>query len=109
MSISAIAKHFGEIDTTMWSIFNHQIEKAMNKQFDLSKLIKMNVDETAIKRGYNYVTKFTDADTGDVIFVTEGRKQETFGKLYEWLFEHMGDPNYIKQFVMDMSKSYKAG
>lgn len=109
MSISAIAKHFGEIDTTMWSIFNYQIEKAMKKQFDFSKLIKINVDETAIKRGHNYVTIFTDGDTGDVIFVTEGRKQETFGKLYEWLFEHMGDPNYIKQFVMDMSKSYKAG
>lgn len=109
MSMSAVAKHLGEIDTTMWSIFNYQIEKAKANQLDFSRLKKICVDETATKRGHNYVTIFSDAESGDVAFVTDGRKQETFGMLYEQLFEHMGDPNNIEQFIMDMSKSYKAG
>lgn len=109
MSMSAVAKHLGEIDTTMWSIFNYQIEKAKATQLDFSKLKKICVDETATRRGHNYVTIFSDAESGDVAFVTDGRKQETFGMLYEQLFEHMGDPNNIEQFIMDMSKSYKAG
>ena len=109
MSMSAVAKYLGEIDTTMWSIFTYQIEKAKAKQLDFSELRKICVDETATKRGHNYVTIFSDGESGDVVFVTEGRKQETFGMLYEQLFEHMGDPNNIRQFIMDMSKSYKAG
>lgn len=109
MSMSAVAKHLGEIDTTMWSIFNYQIEKAKATQLDFSKLKKICVDETATRRGHNYVTIFSDGESGDVAFVTDGRKQETFGLLYEQLFEHMGDPNNIEQFIMDMSKSYKAG
>ncbi len=109
MSMSAVAKHLGEIDTTMWSIFNYQIEKAKATQLDFSTLKKICVDETATRRGHNYVTIFSDGESGDVLFVTDGRKQETFGMLYEQLFEHMGDPNNIEQFIMDMSKSYKAG
>ena len=109
MSMSAVAKHLGEIDTTMWSIFNYQIEKAKATQLDFSKLKRICVDETATRRGHNYVTIFSDGESGDVAFVTDGRKQETFGLLYEQLFEHMGDPNNIEQFIMDMSKSYKAG
>ena len=109
MSMSAVANHLGEVDTTMWRIFNYQIEKAKSNQLDLSEMTQVCVDETATKRGHNYVTIFSDAATGNVAFVTEGRKQETFGLLYEHLFEYMGDPNYIKEFIMDMSKSYRAG
>lgn len=109
MSVSAAAKHLGEVDTTLWSIFHYQIEQAKKKQLDFSEVRRICVDETASKRGHNYVTIFSDADSGDVLYATEGRTQESFAGLYSELFEHMGDPNYITQFIMDMSKSYKAG
>ena len=86
-----------------------QIEKAKKMQLNFSEVKRICVDETASKRGHNYITIFSDADSGDVLFVTEGRTQETFGLFYSELFNHMGDPNYIKQFIMDMSKSYKSG
>ena len=109
MSVSAAAKYVGEVDTTLWSIFHYQIAKARENQLDFSTTRRVCVDETAIKRGHNYVTIFSDADSGDIMFVTEGRTRETFGSFYQELYEHMGDPNYVKQFIMDMSKSYKAG
>lgn len=109
MSVSVAAKYLGEVDTTLWSVLNYQITKAREKQLDFSLTRRVCVDETAIKRGHNYVTIFSDADSGDVMFVTEGRTRETFGSFYQELYEHMGDPNYIKQFIIDMSKSYKAG
>ncbi len=109
MSVSAIAKQLGEVDTTLWSIFHYQIEQAKKKQLNFSEVRRICVDETASKRGHNYVTIFSDADSGDVLYATEGRTQESFAGLYSELFEHMGDPNYINQFIMDMSKSYKAG
>ncbi len=109
MSISAVAKQLEEVDTTLWSIFHYQIEQAKKKQLDFSEVRRICVDETASKRGHNYVTIFSDADSGDVLYATEGRTQESFAGLYSELFNYMGDPNYIKQFIMDMSKSYKAG
>jgi transposase len=109
MSMSAVAAKLGEIDTTLWRIFNYRVSAAMEKQMDLSEVRTICVDETARKRGHNYVTIYSDVDTGNIIFVTEGRSKESFGQLYEHLFEHMGDPNYITRFSMDMSKSYKAG
>ena len=109
MSVSAAAKKLGETDTTLWNIFHYQLAKAREKQLDFSAARRICVDETAIKRGHNYVTIFSDGDSGDVMYVTEGRAKETFGSFYQELFSHMGDPNYIRQFIMDMSKSYKAG
>lgn len=109
MSVSAAAKKLGETDTTLWNIFHYQIAKAREKQLDFSATRRVCVDETATKRGHAYVTIFSDADRGDVMYVTEGRTKESFGQFYQELFNHMGDPNYIRQFIMDMSKSYKAG
>src|SRR5215210_5639602 len=68
MSVSAVAKHLGEVDTTLWSIFHYQIEQAKKKQLDFSAVRRICVDETASKRGHNYVTIFSDADSGDVLF-----------------------------------------
>ncbi len=79
MSVSAVAKQLGEVDTTLWSIFHYQIEQAKQKQLDFSEVRRICVDETASKRGHNYVTIFSDADSGDVLYVTEGRTQESFG------------------------------
>jgi hypothetical protein len=50
---------------------------------DFSKLKKICVDETATRRGHNYVTIFSDGESRDVAFVTDVRKQENFGMLCE--------------------------
>ena len=109
MSVSAVAKKLGEVDTTLWNIFHYQIARARKSQLDFSQTRRVCVDETASKRGHNYVTVFSDVDSGDVLFVMEGRGKETFGLFYQELYAYMGDPNYITEFIMDMSKSYKAG
>ena len=109
MSVSAIAKEIGEVDTTIWSVLNYYIPKAIAKQLDLSATKRIGVDETSNKPGHSYTTIFTDSDTKKVIFVTQGKDQETFGAFYQEMFQHMGEPNNIEQISMDMSKSFIAG
>jgi transposase len=109
MSMSAVAKELGESDSTLWRVFNYYVNKAMEEQMNLEGVRRISVDETAVKRGHNYITIFTDMDSGDVILVEEGRKKEVFGNLYGWLFDKGGHPGKIELFSMDMSKSYKAG
>src|ERR1700691_2857283 len=109
MSMSAVSNELGEPDNNLWRVFNHYIKQAISDQIELSQTRRIAVDETAQKRGHDYVTIFTDLDTGEVILVVPGRKMEVFGMLYGWLFDKGGHPKNIDLFSMDMSVSYKAG
>jgi transposase len=109
MAMSAIANELDESDSTLWRIFKHYSQYGVKYLIDLKSVKRVCVDETAIKRGHNYLSIFTDYDTGNVIFVTEGRKKEVFEKFYGWLWDKGGHPKNIELFSMDMSKSFKAG
>ena len=109
MSMSAVATEVGESDTTLWRVFSNYVDRAIRDQLKLSNVRRIGVDETANKRGHNYVTIFTDLDSGDVILVEEGRRKEVFSRLYGWLIDKEGHPGSIDLFSIDMSKSYKAG
>lgn len=108
MSVVSIARELGEVDTTLWSVINHYLKQGIN-QIDCSSTRRVGVDETSTKKGHNYITIFTDLDTDNVIFVCEGRDESVFEQFYQSLFDNMGDPNYIKEFSMDMSRSYISG
>lgn len=108
MSMSAISKEVNEPDSNLWRVFKYYAKRGIDS-VELDTTSRIAVDETATKRGHNYVTIFTDMDSGDVILVEEGRKKEVFDKLYGWLFDKGGHPKNIELFSMDMSKSYKAG
>ena len=109
MSMSAISKEIHESDSNLWRVFKYYTRKGIEERIDLETTTRIAVDETATKRGHNYITIFTDMDSGDVVLVEEGRKKEVFKKLYGWLFDKGGHPKNIELFSMDMSKSYKAG
>lgn len=109
MSMKAVSAEIGEPDNNLWRVFHHYIKRGIEEQMDLADTRRIAVDETASKRGHDYVTVFTDMDTCDVILVVEGRKAEVFSNLFGWLFDKGGHPKNISTFSMDMSKSYKAG
>lgn len=109
MSVNAIAAKYNETDQKLWRVFDYYIPKAVAMETDCSKTNIVGVDETAIKRGHNYVSIFSDLQQSRVIYVTPGKDSSVFAQFYENLFKHMGDPNYIKQFSMDMSTGFKKG
>jgi transposase len=109
MAMSAIAQFVDEPDSNLWRIFRHYVDKSVENEIDMSKLKRVCIDETAIKRGHSYVSIFTDYDTGYVIFVADGRKSEVFSEFKKELKKKGGKVENIELFSMDMSKSYKAG
>jgi transposase len=104
MSMSAVAKKLGEVDQTLWRIFRHHVSNTINNQIVLNNVKRISVDETACKRGHNYITIFTDLDTGNVILVEDARTKDVFRKLYNSLLDKEGNPKHIQLFSMDMSK-----
>ncbi len=105
MSASAISRELGEPDNNLWRVFNNWVDKNAIQKLDFKDIKRVCIDETAIKRGHNYISIFTDLDTGNVIFVTEGRKKEVFELFYGWLWDNGGFPGNIELFSMDMSVS----
>ena len=61
MPVSAAARHIEITDQRLWRLVHHYVDKAVNA-FDLSQLKAVGLDETASKRGHNYVTTFIDME-----------------------------------------------
>lgn len=109
MSMFAVSQHLGEPDTNLWRVFKALVERMVLDTLDLKDVRRVCVDETAVRRGHKYVTIFTDYDTGQVIYVAQGRKKEVFDEFFGWLWDMGGLPQHIELFSMDMSRSYIAG
>ncbi|KAF0144803.1 MAG: Transposase family protein [Rhodospirillaceae bacterium] len=59
--VLAAARQIGITDKRLWRIIPHYVEQALGR-LDLSALEAVAFDETASKRGHNYVTVFVDLD-----------------------------------------------
>jgi len=109
MPVLAVARFIGITDKRLWRIVEHYIAKAL-RGIDLSGLKAFAFDETAAKRGHNYVTVFIDADrkSDPVVFATPGKGKETVKAFKAFLKEHGGDAGNIKEVVCDMSPAFLA-
>lgn len=64
------------------------------------------VDEKAVRRGHNYVTLVLNAETGELLFMTEGKKKESLASFFESLTEEQRAS--IKAVCIDRNGAYAA-
>lgn len=108
MPVKAIAELTGEHDTRLWRILHYYVEEARAK-LDYSEIQQVGVDETAAKRGHDYITLFVDLDTSRLLFATPGKGKETVSTFATDLRDHQGDPDNIKSVCCDLSPAFIAG
>lgn len=108
MPVAAVAKLIGEHDTKLWRVVHHYVEEARAK-VDLSQVRKVGVDETASRRGHNYISLFFDLEEKRLVFGTEGRGAETVGEFVRDLEAHGGSSEAVGQMCCDMSPAFIAG
>lgn len=110
MPVNAAARIIEITDHRLWRIIEHYVAKAIAK-FDLSLLKAIGLDETASKRGHNYVTVFIDMEKRyePVLFVTPGKGKETLKEFAAFLKDHQGTPERILEVVCDMSSAFLSG
>jgi transposase len=108
MPVAAAARLMGEHDTRMWRVLHHWVERARARA-DYSEVRRVAIDETAAKRGHDYVSLFVDIDQRRVLFVTEGRGADTVEKFADDLEAHDGDASHVKQVCIDMSAAFIKG
>ena len=100
MPVLAAARLMEITDTRLWRIVKHYVAQAIS-QFDLSSVRGVGLDETASKRGHNYVTVFIDMERRKepVLFVTPGRGKGTLKQFADFLKSHGGDPQQVLKVV----------
>jgi transposase len=108
MPVNAVARLLNEHDTRLWRIVHHYVEEARERA-DFSTVRQVGVDETASKRGHNYITLFVDVEEPRLLFATEGRHAATLGSFRDDLEAHGGRAEAIEEFCLDMSPAYLKG
>lgn len=108
MPVAAAARILGVHDTKLWRVVQHYVEAAVD-EMDLAAMRRVCIDETAAKRGHNYITLFVDIDARKVVYVAEGRGAKTIGQFADHVDDHNSDASRIKEVCIDMSAAYIAG
>jgi transposase len=108
MPVAAVARMVGEHDTRLWRVVHHYVDQARARA-DASKVTRVAIDETASRRGHNYIALFVDIDQARVLFATEGRDAETVATFADDLTAHGGDPDQVSEVCIDMSPAFIKG
>lgn len=106
--VNAIAELLGVTDQRIWRVLKHYV-MADVERMDLSELSSVGVDETAARRGHNYVSLFVDMEEREVVFVTEGKDVQTLEAFTNHLASHGGAPEAVTEVVCDMSPVFISG
>jgi len=108
MPVRTVARMIGEHDTRLWRVVHHYVEQA-RARMNVSGVTKLAIDETAARRGHDYVTLFVDIDRSRVVFATEGKDAATVAAFADDFTAHGGDPKAISEVCIDMSPAFISG
>ena len=108
MPVRAAGDLVDEHDTRMWRILHHHVEEARERA-DYAAVKSVAIDETAARRGHNYVSLFVDIEERRVLFVTAGKDASTVERFADDLEAHGGDASRVKQVSIDMSAAFIKG
>ena len=108
MPVKAVARIVGEHDTKLWRVVHHYVDQARARA-DAADVTRVAIDETAARRGHDYISLFVDIDQARVLFATEGRDAGTVAAFAEDLTAHRGAPEAVNEVCIDMSPAFIKG
>lgn len=108
MTVHQISESIGVYDSKIWKILKLYTEMCRSRA-DYSEVKELGIDETAVRRGHNYVTLFVDINQKKTLYVTEGKGSNTVKEFVADLQTHEGKDANIEQVSCDMSPSFIRG
>jgi transposase len=108
MPVAVVARMINEWDTRLWRVIHHYVGQARQRA-DHCAVTRVAFDETASRRGHNYVSLFVDLLRRRVLFVADGKDAATVAAFATDLAAHGGDPAAIAEVGIDMSPAFIAG
>ena len=107
MPVLAVARELKVQDTRLWRLLRFHVQVAWEAQ-EIGRPLRIGVDETAARRGHDYITLFVDLDAKRVLFGCEGRSAVALAQFRAFL-ESKGALSEKLEFVCDMSPAFLSG
>ena len=108
MAVKRIARLVGEHDTRIWRIIRYHVRE-VRARADHSAVKRLAFDETAVRRGHDYVTIAVDLDQRRVLFACDGKDASCIESAAADLRAHGGDPLAVTDVACDMSAAFTKG
>jgi transposase len=108
MPMNAAARLLREHDTVLWRMLHHFVDESLAR-VDMSEVKEIGIDETAGKRGHDYITLVVDMLKKKLLFAVPGKGSETMKAFKADLEAHGGNADKIKEASLDMSQAYVLG
>lgn len=108
MPVSVCARILRCSDGALWRQIDAHVRAARERESHAQVRV-LGVDETACRRGQQYITLVHDLDERRLLFATPGRDAATLEAAAQDLRAHGGSPEAIETVCMDMSRAYLAG
>lgn len=108
MPVHQVSKMTGIYDNKIWKMLGLYVDEC-REDTDHSEVKRVGIDETAARRGHDYVTLFVDLDQRKTLYVAEGRNSDTITSFAEELESHHGKASQIEQVSCDMSPAFIKG
>ena len=108
MPVKTVARMVGEHDTRLWRVLHHYVDQARARA-DASAVTRVAIDETAARRGHDYITLFVDIDQARVLFATAGKDAATVATFADDLAAHGGAAEAVDEVCIDMSPAFIKG
>jgi transposase len=103
MTVQDVARHFGLDWKTVKRIDKTFLEEEYG-QPDYDGVTLLAVDEIAVRKGHEYMTVVIDYDTGRVLWMGQGRTQDTLLSFFATMTEEQ--KRGLKAVAMDMWQAY---
>lgn len=102
-SISAVARQLRLSWNAVDGIMKRAVRRGLSRRQQLC-LKRLSVDETAFRKGHNYITVVSDQQTGAVVHVSDDRRIESLSIFYGTLTS--SQKQQIEAVCMDMWPAY---
>lgn len=104
MTCLDVALHLGISWDTIKSIEKERLKQKYSK-IPLKEVKQIAIDEIAVRKGHKYITLVLDLDSGRVIFIGNGKSEESLAPFWQKLKRSRAK---IQAVASDMSKAYIA-
>lgn len=108
MPVAPAARVLKLTDTRLWRLVRGYVQR-QREALEIGQPVRVGVDETAARRGHDYITVFVDLDARRVLFACEGRSGAALRQFRTFLRAKGADPDLIEAFTCDMSPAYLKG
>ena len=107
--VAEVARQIDIYPQRLWLIIEKHAKEILSQDIDMSKVRRIGFDETSKKKGREYITCFIDLDTGELLYIVEGKSSDTVVAFEKNCKAQGIDKELITDISIDMSPAFISG